>query len=341
MSRFLTRNTYYTGPITDHFDGARFFNPGQSSTDRSLRDIWRWRRTSHPVQWPTSVPVQPSVPEHYVDALRITMVGHATLLIQVAGQNILTDPVWSDRASPFTWGGPKRVSAPGIVFENLPPIDVILISHNHYDHLDLATLKRLQATHDPLMIMPLGNNSIIKKAIPQARIVAGDWHDRCVVSSTLRITLTPAYHWSARGIFDRRMALWAGFWLDMPTHKLWFAGDTAYGDGALFRNLFAQYGAPNVALIPIGAYEPRWFMAGQHVNPHEAVCIYKDIQAKHALGIHWATFQLTDEGIFAPKEALQAALRAANHPENQFKAAMPGHSYQFERGWVVDSSATK
>ncbi|WP_338333549.1 MBL fold metallo-hydrolase [Acetobacter sp. LMG 32666] len=264
-----------------------------------------------------------------MNALRITMVGHATLLIQVAGQNILTDPVWSDRASPFNWVGPKRVSAPGIAFENLPPIDVILISHNHYDHLDLTTLKRLQATHDPLMITPLGNESIIQKAIPQARILSGDWHERQVISPPLSVTLTPAYHWSARGIFDRRMALWAGFWLNMPTDTLWFAGDTAYGDGTLFRTLLAQYGAPDVALIPIGAYEPRWFMADQHVNPHEAVCIYKEIQAKQALGIHWGTFQLTDEGILAPKEALQAALLADNDTTDHFRAAVPGCVYQF------------
>ena len=168
---FMTRNKYYAGPVTDHFDGTRFFNPGQPSTDRSLRDLWRWRRTSHRAQWPDSVPIITAVPEKSVDALRITMVGHATVLIQAAGLNILTDPVWSERASPLRWAGPKRVNAPGVAFENLPPIDALLISHNHYDHLDLVTLRRLQAEHNPLMIMPLGNDHIVKKAIPQARIL--------------------------------------------------------------------------------------------------------------------------------------------------------------------------
>ncbi len=325
----MARNRYYTGPATDHFNGSRFFNPGQQSTDRSLRDIWRWRRTSQPAQWPVSVPVQPAVPDRNVDGLRMTMVGHATVLIQVAGLNILTDPVWSERASPFGWIGPRRVSAPGVVFENLPPIDVILISHNHYDHLDIATLKRLHAAYAPLMIVPLGNDAIIKKAIPQARISAVDWHAQVEVNSALKVTLTPAYHWSARGLLDRRMALWAGFWLDTPTRKLWFAGDTAYGDGRIFRDLHARYGAPDVALIPIGAYEPRWFMADQHVNPHEAVCIYRDLQARQALGVHWGTFQLTDESILAPKEALQTALVAENCDLSLFRAAEPGGAYPF------------
>lgn len=325
----MARNRYYTGPCTDHFDGLRFFNPGQISTDRSLRDIWRWRRSSQPAQWPISVPVKPVVPDKTVEDLRITMVGHATLLIQVAGVNVLTDPVWSERASPLGWVGPKRVTAPGVVFENLPPIHVVVISHNHYDHLDLATLKRLHEAHAPLIIVPLGNDRIIKKTIPQARVIAKDWHDQLDVSPVLTVTLTPAYHWSARGILDRRMALWAGFWLDTPKGKLWFAGDTAYGDGTLFCDLYARYGAPDVALIPIGAYEPRWFMAGQHVNPHEAVCIYKDIHAKRALGIHWGTFQLTDEDILAPKEALHAALMAENCDNEQFRAAEPCGVYPF------------
>lgn len=325
----MARNRYYTGPCTDHFDGVRFFNPGQISTDRSLRDIWRWRRSSQPAQWPISVPIKPVVPDKNVEDLRITMVGHATLLIQVAGLNVLTDPVWSERASPLAWLGPKRVTAPGVVFENLPPIHVVVISHNHYDHLDLATLKRLHDAHAPLIIVPLGNDGIIKKAIPHARIIAKDWHDQIETSPVLKVTLTPAYHRSARGILDRRMALWAGFWLDTPKGKLWFAGDTAYGDGTLFCDLYARYGAPDVALIPIGAYEPRWFMAGQHVNPHEAVRIYKDIHAKQALGIHWGTFQLTDEDILAPRKALQAALVAENCDSELFRAAEPCGVYPF------------
>lgn len=326
----MSRNRYYSGPSTDHFDGLRFFNPGQLPTDRSLRDIWRWRRTSKPAQWPTVVPVTPAIPEKRVDALRITMVGHACVLIQADGLNILTDPVWSERASPLSWAGPKRVTAPGIAFEDLPPIDAILVSHNHYDHLDLATLKRLHVIHQPLMLMPLGNDAIVKKVIPDARILTADWHDRLVVSPALSVTLTPAWHWSARGLFDRRMALWAGFWLDMPMRKLWFAGDTAYGDGTLFCNLHTRYGAPDVALIPIGAYEPRWFMAGQHINPPEAVSIYKDIQARQALGIHWGTFQLTDEALLAPKQALKTALIAENCSTERFQAAEPGHVYQFD-----------
>lgn len=325
----MTRNRYYTGPSSDHFDGVRFFNPGQKSTDRSWREIWRWRRTSHPAQWPPSVPIKAAVPEKRVDTMRITMVGHASLLIQASGLNILTDPVWSERASPFSFIGPKRVTPPGIAFEDLPPIDVVLISHNHYDHLDIATLRRLQSVHQPLMVVPLGNDIIIRKAVPHARILTGDWYERFAIFPNLSVTLTPAWHWSARGVLDRRMALWAGFWLDFPHKKLWFAGDTAYGDGALFRTLHARLGAPDVALIPIGAYEPRWFMADQHINPHESVCIYQDMHIKQALGIHWGTFQLTDEAILAPQKALQAALFSSKISTTCFRAAEPGEVYEY------------
>lgn len=325
----MTRNRYYTGPSSDHFDGVRFFNPGQKSTDRSWREVWRWRRTSHPAQWPSSVSVKTAVPEKRVDTMRITMVGHASLLIQASDLNILTDPVWSERASPFSFIGPKRVTPPGIAFEDLPPIDVVLISHNHYDHLDIPTLKRLQSAHQPLMVMPLGNDTIIRKAVPHARILAGDWYERFAIFPNFNVTLTPAWHWSARGLLDRRMALWAGFWLDFPHKKLWFAGDTAYGDGALFRTLYARLGAPDVALIPIGAYEPRWFMADQHINPHESVCIYQDMHIKQALGIHWGTFQLTDEAILAPQKALQAALLSAKISTAHFRAAEPGKGYDY------------
>ena len=203
-------NPYYTGPVTDHFDGTRFFNPGQPDTDRSLFEVLRWKLRSTPARWPRSVSVRPAVPEARVAGLRVTMVGHATLLIQAAGLNILTDPVWSDRASPFRRVGPKRVTAPGIAFERLPPIDAVLLSHNHYDHLDVATLRRLQAAHRPLLVAPLGNEAIVRAAVPDMRVVSGDWGDRIDLGAGVHTHLVPALHWSARGTRDRRMALWAG-----------------------------------------------------------------------------------------------------------------------------------
>ena len=326
----MPNNRYYSGPPSDHFDGTRFFNPGEPDTDRSLLEVLRWKWTSRVATWPKVVPVTPARPEPRVAGLRVAMVGHATLLIQAAGSNILTDPVWSDRASPLSFAGPKRVTAPGIAFEDLPPIDAVLLSHGHYDHLDVATLRRLQAAHDPLMVMPLGNDAIVRGAVPGARIEVGDWHDRVALGSGLSTTLTRANHWSARGVNDRRMALWAGFWLDTPAGSVWFAGDTGYGDGAIFRDIRARHGSPDVALIPIGAYAPRWFMAAQHVDPAEAVRIFADVGAGRALGIHWGTFQLTDEAREEPVEGLATALAAAAGIEaSRFVAADPGSTYDF------------
>ncbi|MES2055131.1 MAG: MBL fold metallo-hydrolase [Pseudomonadota bacterium] len=325
----MPRNRYYAGSPSAHFDGELFFNPGQPVTDRSLWEVLRWKRTSVIAKWPDSVPVAPTRPVARVDDLRITMVGHATLLIQAAGLNILTDPVWSDRASPLSFLGPKRVTAPGIAFEDLPPIDAVLISHNHYDHLDIATLRRLHAAHAPLLVMPLGNDAIVRSAVPGARIVSGDWHDRIDLGAGVATTLTRANHWSARRLGDRRMALWAGHYIHTPACSIWFAGDTGYGDGAIFREIRELFGAPDVALIPIGAYEPRWFMTAQHVNPAEAVQILRDVAATHALGIHWGTFQLTDEAREEPRLALAAALSAAGVSPERFVAAEAGASYDF------------
>ena len=323
----MTRNRYYAGPPSDHFDGVRFFNPDQPATGRGLRDMLRWKLAGAAQRWPTMVPVTPAVPAARVPGIRVTMIGHASLLIQVAGINILTDPLWSQRASPFRFVGPTRVTAPGIAFADLPLIDVVLLSHCHYDHMDIATLRRLHAAHAPLMAMPLGNDAIVRAAIPDARCIVGDWWDRLDLSGGISTTLTPAHHWANRWPSDVRMALWAGHHLTTPVGTIWFAGDTGYGNGRLFADIRARLGAPDMALIPIGAYEPRWFMAEQHVDPAEAVRIFRDVAAKQALGIHWGTFQLTDEAREAPRLALATALSAAGIPPRRFVAAHPGGVY--------------
>ena len=325
----MARNRYYQGPPSDHFDGARFFNPGQPSTDRGVGDMIRWKLAGGAVTWPASVSVNQIQPEPRVSGLRVTAIGHASLLIQAAGVNILTDPVWSERVSPVSFAGPKRVSQPGIAFDDLPPIDAVLISHCHYDHLDVATLRRLHAAHAPLMAMPLGNDAIVQAAVPGARCVIGDWWDRLDLSGGVASTLTPAIHWANRWPNDVRMALWSGHWLDTPAGTVWFAGDTGYGDGATFRQMRQRLGAPDVALIPIGAYEPRWFMSAQHVNPAEAVKIFQDVEAGHAMGIHWGTFQLTDESRDAPRLALATALSVNGVPPHRFVAAQAGTAYDF------------
>ncbi len=317
-------NRYYHGPVSDHFDGTRFFNTGEPKTDHSLIEVLRWKLRSRPTPWPASVPVIPVRPERRVAGLRIIMVGHSSLLIQAAGSNILTDPVWSDRASPVSFLGPARVTAPGIAFDDLPPIDAVLLSHCHYDHMDLATLRRLHERDAPLMAMPLGNDVIVRRALPGARIVVGDWHDRLNLLPGVTTTLTRANHWANRSLRDLRMPLWSGHWLDTPAGAIWFAGDTGYGTGAIFQDIRARYGSPNVALIPIGAYEPRWFMAPQHTNPAEAVRIFAELDPARAIGIHWGTFRLTDEGRDEPRLALATALQAHGIDEHRFTAAEPG-----------------
>lgn len=325
----MKRNRYYNGPLSKHFDGLRFINPNEPCTDRSLIDVLRWKLARQAVAWPSTVQVIQTIPPDNSDAIRITMVGHATLLIQVSGVNILTDPVWSHRASPVSYIGPKRVTIPGIAFEHLPAIHFVLISHNHYDHMDIPTLRQLHAVHRPLMIMPLGNDTIIQKHIPQARILTGDWHAQFQINANINVIVTPANHWSGRGLGDRRMALWCGFLIKTHHGNIWFAGDTAYGTGKVFQAIKTTYGAPDVALIPIGAYAPRWFMAAQHVNPKEAVAIFTDLSARYALGIHWGTFQLTDESREQPKHALLTAVQKADISTDRFIAAEPGHDYNF------------
>ncbi|HEY6456715.1 MAG TPA: MBL fold metallo-hydrolase [Steroidobacteraceae bacterium] len=277
MSRSV--NPYYSGPPSDHFDGLRFFNPDHPDTDRGLRDLLRWKLKETAARWPRSVPAQQTIPDPRITGLRATIIGHASVLIQAAGLNVLTDPVWSQRASPFPFAGPRRVWAPGITFESLPPIDVVLLSHNHYDHLDLPTLRRLHSSHSPLMVTPLGNDAILRRAIPGVRVVAGDWWDRIGIGRSAEVRIVPAYHWSARTGRDRRMALWSGFMLSTDAGRAYFSGDTGYGNGRIFRDVRRRIGRPDLALIPVGAYAPRWFMCAQHTDPDQAVQILEDLEA--------------------------------------------------------------
>ena len=321
-------NRYYSGLPNDHFDGLRFFNPGHATSDRGLRDILRWKLKEKPARWPRSVPaVRQAVPDVRVARLRATIVGHASVLIQAGGLNVLTDPVWSDRASPLPFAGPRRVWAPGVALEALPQIDAVLLSHNHYDHMDLPTLRRLHARDRPLIVTPLGNDAILRRAISGVRVRAGDWWDRIDIDKGGEVTIVPAYHWSARTGRDRRMALWSGFMLRTAGGCAYFAGDTGYGDGHIFREVRRRIARPDLALIPIGAYAPRWFMSPQHTDPNEAVQILEDLEAARAVGIHWGVFQLTDEAREEPPELLREALVSRGIGQDIFPAGVPGLSY--------------
>jgi L-ascorbate metabolism protein UlaG (beta-lactamase superfamily) len=322
----------YSGPVTDHFDGVRFFDP-DGVPPKSLRDVLRWqfdgarKRATWPLWAPSPHADQPP-PRVTGDKVRLSFVGHASWLIQVAGANILVDPVWSVRVSPFSFAGPKRRNDPGIAFEALPNIDVVLVSHGHYDHLDLPTLSRLAATFAPRVITPLGNDITMRAADPAIRAEAFDWHDRVELGNGLDVTLVATRHWSARGLFDRNRALWASFVLETPAGKIYIVGDSGYGEGAHFRRVAEAHGPIRLALLPIGAYEPRWFMRDQHMNPEDAVKALQDCGAEAALAHHHGTFQLTDEAIDAPAIALGEALDAAQIPRERFLALKPGQVFE-------------
>jgi L-ascorbate metabolism protein UlaG (beta-lactamase superfamily) len=325
---------YYQGPISDHFDGERFFDPN-GAPPRSRRELRRWMVDRY---WRGTKATWPAwAPSPYADrpparvegpGLRVCFVGHASWLIQTAGLNILLDPVWSERASPVSFAGPKRVNAPGIAFDDLPPVDVVLVSHAHYDHLDVATLSRLAAAHRPRVIAPLGNDIIMRNHDRKIAAKAYDWHDRVEIDARVVVTLVPTRHWSARSLSDRNMSLWASFVIAAPAGRVYFVGDSSYGDGHHFRDARERHGPFKLALLPIGAYEPRWFMADQHMNPAESVQAFIDCGAEVALAHHHGTFQLTDEAIDAPLIALAEALEAAGIPGERFITMRPGQVWQ-------------
>ena len=326
------RNPYYRGPASDHFDGERFFVPGPN-TDKSKTELLRWRREGGRARWPKQAlsPFQDSPPSR-VAGLRVTAIGHASFLVQLAGLNMLVDPVWSNRAGPFGVLGPKRANPPGVTLAAMPPIDVVLITHNHYDHLDLGTLRKLWHRHRPRFVTPLGNDVIIRRVADGADITALDWGQSTQLAPDITAHLRPCRHWSARGLRDRRMALWGAFVLTSPAGVIYHIGDTGFGDGAIFPAIPAEFGPPDLAILPIGAYEPRWFMAAQHMNPDEAVRAFIACQARSAIGHHWGTFQLTNEAIDAPPLALAAALAEHDIAPERFRASRPGEVWQPRTG---------
>ena len=334
---FLDR-IYYQGPPSTHYDGARFFNPAGPALPSSGRQrsfFQRWARSSGRAQWPEHVAVTPTAPPRRVDGMemRVTWIGHSTVLVQTQGLNILTDPIWSERASPFGFIGPRRVRAPGVHFEDLPRIDLVLVSHNHYDHLDLPTLRRLWDRDRPLIVTGLGNDTIMRNAGVSAR--AADWGGevglytgcpptaRCAPRA--RIIVERVHHWSSRWMTDRNRALWSGFTVRLPGGNIFFAGDTGWGDGRWVREA-SRDGPFRLAIIPIGAYEPRDVMRSNHVNPEEAMAIFRGLGAERGLGVHWGTFQLTFEPIDQPRQRLAALARANHLASDRFVALEAGAS---------------
>ena len=311
-------------PVNDHSDDSRFYN--RDGSDKGLSDISRflWESLWNESAWPEALPnPEPSeIPDRVEQGIHTTYINHATVLIQVDGLNILTDPIWSERASPVTFAGPKRIRPPGVAIDDLPEIDLILISHNHYDHLDLDTLQRLWERDKPIIVTPLGNAALMARRGITA--FARDWGESVGVREDVTVTVERVQHWSSRWSADTNRALWGGFTVSTPGGAIYFAGDCGYSNA--FAATAAARGPYRLALLPVGAYEPRWFMKASHMNPAEAVQAFADLGADTAIGIHWGVWQLTDEGIEAPRDDLATALATAGIAPARFPALAPGEA---------------
>lgn len=306
---------------SDHFDGERFFNP-QGDDLKSFWDVMKWKMTSTPEEWPKHV-----ANKHYPlkflissEKMNATFINHSTFFIQFPGVNLLTDPVFSERVSPVSFAGPKRVRSPGISFDELPPIDVVIISHNHYDHLDLTSLVMIDKKFHPLFIVPIGDEKLLLKAGIQ-NVKALDWWEEIRVKD-VRFIFTPSQHWSARSFWDKNECLWGSYMIDSGNYKIYFAGDT--GHGKHFLETTRRLGPPDLALLPIGAYRPRWFMKYYHLDPEEAVLAHIELKAKRSIAMHFGTFQMSDEAIDEPVRDLKRALEKLKISEEEFLILQEG-----------------
>ena len=317
----------YSGPRSDHFDGARFFNRG--GIVHGLPQLVRWvtNRDRGPWRgWIDDPPGPPPPDKVAAGEIRVTYVNHATLLVQIDGMSILTDPVWSYRVSPLSWAGPRRHRDPGIRFEDLPQVDAVVVSHNHYDHMDVRTLGRLHAACRPAVFSGLGNAEFLAtKGIDTATDL--DWWEEVRLTETVTITCVPSRHFSSRGPSDRDRALWCGFVIRGKGGSVYFAGDTAYGDH--FAEIGKRAGPIRLALLPIGAFRPEWFMSPVHIGPRDAIRAAHDLRAEVAVPMHYGTFPLGDDGETEAIDRLKEVLASWADPKPRFEVLGFGEGRTF------------
>lgn len=297
----------YSGPVSDHFDGKKFLNPTGVRAKGGMEVLkWMMKRKRGPWKQKTDEHHGGRPLTHYDKGIRITFVNHSTFLVQVDGLNILTDPVWSTRVSPVTWAGPKRMTPPGIRFEDLPRIHFVVLSHNHYDHFDLPTLRTTFGAHHPRIVTPLG----IKQFLDGQYITGAvevDWWDEVALNDKVKVQAVPAQHFSGRGLLDRDATLWCGYVFKTSFGNIYFAGDTGYNEKT-FKDIRTRCGPIKIAMLPIGAYKPDWFMSPIHVSPEEAVKIHLEVGSETSVATHFGTFPLADDGGDDPVTDLRLAL---------------------------------
>jgi L-ascorbate metabolism protein UlaG (beta-lactamase superfamily) len=312
---------------SDHYspESQLFNNPTVSDSGKGFISFLHWKLFTNAKTWPTWVDLsdspilkKPTTP----NKTNITFINHSTFLLQFDQINVLTDPVWSQRVSPVSWAGPKRVHPPGIPFDKLPQIDVVILSHNHYDHMDKKTLIRLEERHSPVFICPLGDGAFLE-GLGLKKVFELDWWQK-LEFNTMEISFTPTQHWSKRTLFDTNESLWGSFVIKYNKKKVYFGGDTGYSSH--FKEIQKRFGHMDLSLLPIGAYAPRWFMQTMHMDPEEAIWAHKDLKSRKSIGIHYGSFQLTNESRDEPVHRLQMYLKSNQLKKEDFLTLNPGES---------------
>jgi len=314
--------------VSDHFNGNEFFNQDTSDRMGSLWKVAFWLLTREEGSWPAYQFVgYGEKPERRIDdRIRATYINHSTFLIQVDGLNILTDPVWSDKIGPVAWPAQSRTLNPGIQFDSLPDIDIVLISHNHYDHMDLPTLHKLKEKFNPVIITPLGNKQTLNEEGIN-NIIETDWWDTCSANG-LNVTTVPARHFSMRGLQDRNTSLWAGFVLHSSQGNIYFAGDTGFG--IHFEQIKKKFGPMKLSFIPIGPIHPRDFMAPMHLGPEDAVMAHNILESENSIAMHFGTFSQAEDSQYEAVDLLVKARSQNSNQSGKFLIPFNGKYFDFK-----------